>query len=215
MAMERGSVRYHRHKPFLSTRRSLVAADHLGMTHYVYIATSPDLLDWSGRTHGRPAVKVGETWNPADREIWLSGRNPRSGNLVRACAGYRDWKVVAEREVASIDEALEIEAVFKTAFDPAHIDRIGAGETDIVLLPEPTLSDEQIASLHPLIRDLYKAARSRMHRPERQRDEHDVTDRQREIQRDIAVSDADHCHDRGENEDRSARDREDGWYYED
>lgn len=185
------------------------------MTHYVYIATSPDLLDWSGRTHGRPAVKVGETWNPADREIWLSGRDPRSGNAVPSCAGHDDWKIVSEKEVDSIDEALEIEAIFKTAFDPADIDRIGAGESDIVLLPAAPLSDEKIAGLHPLVRDLYKDARSRMHRRERSREEASATDRQRELERDIDVHDADRRHDREENEERWARDQEDGWYYED
>lgn len=185
------------------------------MTHYVYIATSPDLLEWSGRTHGRPAVKVGETWNPADREIWLSGRDPRSGNVVPSCAGHNDWKIVSERKVNSIDEALEIEAIFKTAFDPAHIDRTGAGESDIVLLPAAPLSDEKIAGLHPLIRNLYKEARSRMYLPERVREEPYVTDHQREMQRDIDVHDADRRHDRGENDERSARDQEDGWYYED
>jgi len=185
------------------------------MTHYVYIATSPDLLDWSSQVHGRPAVKVGETRNLANREIWLSGRDPWSGNVVPACAGYDDWKIVANRKVTSIDEALEIEAIFKTAFDPAHIDRVGAGESDIVLLPEPTLSEEQIAGLHPGIRDLYRQARSRMHRPAREREEAYVTDHEREVQRDIDTHDADRHHDRGENEDRSVRDREDGWYYED
>ncbi|WP_454279013.1 hypothetical protein [Sphingomonas sp. Marseille-Q8236] len=185
------------------------------MTHYVYIATSPDLLDWSGSIHGCPAVKVGETWNPANREIWLSGRDPGSGSLVRACAGHDDWKIVAEREVASLDEALEIEAIFKTAFHPARIDRVGAGETDIVLLPEPTLSDESIARLHPLIRDLYKAARSRMHIPARERDVPYVTDHEREVQRDIDLHESDRDHDRGENENRSERQQEDGWYYED
>lgn len=185
------------------------------MTPYVYIATSPDLLDWSGRTRGRPAVKVGETWNPADREIWLSGRDSRSGISVRACAGYRDWTIVAEQMVTSLDDALEIEAIFKTAFDPAHIDKVGAGESDIVLLPEPTLSDEKIAGLHPLIRDLYKAARSRMHRPPRERGEPYVADHQQGVQRDIDLHNSDRHHDRDENEDRKARAQDDGWYYED
>jgi hypothetical protein len=169
----------HAHRPEIYISGTTIRP----MTHYVYIATSPTLLDWSGRTHGCPAVKVGESWNPADREIWLSGRNPRGVGFVRPCAGYSDWKVVAEKKVASTDEGLEIEAIFKTAFDPANIGRTGSGETDIVLLPEPALSEEKIAGLHPLIRDLYKMARSRMHVPERERDEPYVPDEEREAQR--------------------------------
>lgn len=111
----------------------------------------------------------------------MSGRDSRSGNFVRACAGHRDWTIVAEHMVKSLDDAFEIEAIFKTAFDPAHIDRVGADESDFVLLPEPTLSDEKIAGLHPLIRDLYMAARSRMHPLPRERNGPYVTDQQREI----------------------------------
>lgn len=155
------------------------------MTHYVYIAASNDLLDWSGRTHGRPAVKVGESWNPKDREIWLRGRAPRSDRMVRPCAGYDDWEVVAETQVADADAGLEIEAIFKTAFDPADVGRTGNGETDIVLLPDPPLSEERIARLHPAIRDLYRAARSRMHRRARPKAEPYVSDEQREFEREV------------------------------
>lgn len=191
------------------------------MTHYVYIATSTNLLDWAGQTHGRAAVKVGESWNPADREIWLSGRPSRGVTYVRPCAGFEDWKVIAEKGVATRDDGLEIEAIFKTAFDPAYFPRSGAGEGDIVLLPEPPLSANQIAALHPAIRDLYMAARSRMHVPDRAEDGlyaiHGdyVSDEDRELQRDMDLYGSDRGHDRSENQDRSARESEEGWYYED
>ncbi len=84
-----------------------------------------------------------------------------------------------------------------------------------MLLPEPALSEERIAGLHPLIRYLYKMARSRMHVPECESDEPYVSDKQRQVQRDIDVHDADLRDDRTENQDRWDRDQEDGWYYED
>ena len=189
------------------------------MPHYVYIATSSRLLDWAGSIYGRAAIKVGESANPSVRESWLRGRNPHQGTNVRPCAGHDDWKVVAERRVANRDEALDLEGIFKTAFEPADTGMTGAGEGDIVLLPDPPLTEEGIRRLHPAIRDLYKAARSRMHQPPREgAHEHDppyVSDEQRDVERDVDLLRRDLADDHREGEERDDLDREDGWYYED
>jgi hypothetical protein len=188
------------------------------MTHFVYIASSSRLLDLSGETHGRPAIKVGESWNPADREIYLNGRVPRSNGHVRSCGGFDDWKVVAEKIVASKEDGEDIEERFKAAFDPANLDRVGNGESDIVLLPEKKLVGEALAKLDADVRELYLAAYSRMYAAVKaapERVEPYPTEEEQEANRTYNEYRGDAEDDWLENQHRAAINQEDGFYYED
>lgn len=175
------------------------------------------LLDWAGENRGRHAIKVGETWNPRDREIWLSGRDPRRGGTVRACAGHRDWKVVAEAAVETKTVALDLEARFKASFAPVEFGRVGAGESDLVLLPDRPLVGAELAALDDDVRRLYLEGRAKMwdgvrFAPEPE-DHHVGADEDDDRDRNDFYRDEED--DRAERLDRAARAREDGIYYED
>ena len=188
------------------------------MMHHVYIAASSSLLDWSTDTDGRLAVKVGESRNPDDRESFLSGRHPRTGGHGRACGGFNDWKVVADKLVPSRDDALDLEERFKASFAPANLDMIGAGESDIVLLPVERLTGEKLAKLDADVRELYAAASSGLYRAIRSaapKEEPYISDEQREADRDRAEFEDDEAETRAENEDRAESHRDGGFYYED
>lgn len=201
------------------------------MTHYVYIAASNAMLSWTNADFGRSAIKVGTTWNPADRELYLSGKDPHFRRAVPSCCGCRDWKVVSDVEVASKNVALDLERRLKAAFDPLDVygrhvppfplSSKSAGESDLVLLPAKPLVGVELSALDDDVRSLYINGRSRMYAAVRAAaersdvDDDHVDDEQREIDRERDLHLRGERETRAEDQDRAARAAEDGAYYQD
>lgn len=139
--------------------------------HYIYIAVSDGLMTLTKELFDRFAIKVGESWDISDREGGLNGAVVSNATLTRPCCNFVDWKIVAWRRMNSVEEAKDLEARFKSAFDSLSDvvrnnpkwDRplFGSGETDIVLLPQDVFQIG-LKSLNEDVRNLLLAGRSKM-----------------------------------------------------
>jgi hypothetical protein len=196
--------------------------------HYVYVAASDRLLAWSKEEFDRVVVKVGISERPTMREMGLNGTHPTTGAYVHPCCGCSDWKIVALKQTPTRDDAEDLEGRFIAAFEPfdAYVRHAvpwplpfkGAGEGELLLLPEKTPVGVELARFDADVRDLYLAGRSGLLRAvqviEPEVDEW-VDDEELEFrrERDDYVTGAEH--DRHEAQDRAALSRESGHYYED
>jgi hypothetical protein len=191
--------------------------------HFVYIAASDGLMTFTTERFDRFAIKVGASGNPSDREAFLSGRNPQTGDRVPACCGFDDWKVVARKLLATKADAEDLEARFKDAFDPFldfvrddpewHRPVRGNGESDVVLLPSNIFNYPKRHELDADVRDLLIAGRSNMFsaiRPSVGLDDLGHSDEEEEWQRERELREQDELDDIRENLNRDEARREEG-----
>ncbi len=206
-------------------------AQYLGMKerpHYVYVAASDRLLTWSKEAFDRIAVKVGISQDPSSRVIGLNGRHPITGQPVLPCCGCTDWVILASTGTSSEKSAEDLEERFMASFEPfdAYVDHAppwplpfkGAGEGELVLLPERPLVGMELRTLDAELRDLYSRAFSRLPSAIETSEPEEygyLDDEQMEAKREWEEYVAGSVHDSREAQDRAALARENGHYYED
>lgn len=196
--------------------------------HYVYVAASDRLLTWSREAFDRAAVKVGISQDPSSRVIGLNGRHPITGQPVPPCCGCSDWVILAETWTCSEESAEDLERRFMASFEPfdAYVDHAppwplpfkGAGEGELVLLPEQPLVGMELSRLDADLRHLYSEAFAELPSAIETGEPEGygyLDDEQTEAKREWEDHVAGSVRDSQEAQDRAALSRESGHYYED
>jgi hypothetical protein len=196
--------------------------------HYVYVAASDRLLTWSKEAFDRIAVKVGISQDPSSRVIGLNGRHPITGQPVPPCCGCTDWVILASTWTPSEESAEDLEERFIASFEPfdAYVDHAppwplpfkGAGEGELVLLPERPLVGMELRRLDADLRHLYSQAFAELPSAIETTEPEDygyLDDEQMEAKREWEEHVAGSVRDSHEAQDRAALSRESGHFYED